>query len=468
MFPSRSTIQRPLILEVDPQGTFRRPSQDACRTLSLQDGDAVPATVMAAVEGGANTVTISGTSGEVAFSVYDLTPAGGWLLVSRLSSDDLPAERMPGAEEMAYRAFFEQAPVGIVHLDERGIVTFENHALRQIFGEGLEDAWLGRHVLQIPIISGFLGPLIETMLSVGTAFGGADIDHLRPDGTTLHLRVLGSPIRNYEGAVVGGVLTVQDVTEARRAEELSKRGRAEAEAASRMKSALIATISHELRTPAGTIHGYATLLEQELQELGEDALGSPVPLEFADAIRTRAADLVRLVGDITELSQLETGKVALQPSVVDIARLLAECIDGINVPAEVPVHVSSCENLLAVADRVRLRHALDQIVGNALKFTLEGHVEIRCHEADDRVCIEVADTGVGIDSGTLDQVFDAFSQEDDPLTRRFEGAGLGLAIVRRLVELMDGEVHIQSEKGKGTTVTIYVPAAGAEGTGPAE
>ncbi|MDX1741581.1 MAG: PAS domain S-box protein, partial [Rhodothermales bacterium] len=243
MFPSRSTIQRPLILEVDPQATFRRPSPDACRALSLEDGDSVPDAVMAAIEGGADTVSLAGSSGDFSFSVYDLTPAGGWLLVSRVSAEDVPTERMPGAEEMAYRAFFEQAPVGIVHLDEKGTVTFENHALRQIFGENPDDAWLGRHVLQISVFSGFLGPFIETMLSTGTAFDGADVDHVRPDGTTLNLRVLGSPIRDYEGSVAGGVLTIQDVTEARKAEEISKRGRAEAEAASRMKSALIATIS---------------------------------------------------------------------------------------------------------------------------------------------------------------------------------------------------------------------------------
>ncbi|MDX1740551.1 MAG: HAMP domain-containing sensor histidine kinase, partial [Rhodothermales bacterium] len=261
----------------------------------------------------------------------------------------------------------------------------------------------------------------------------------------------------------GGVLTIQDVTEARKAEEISKRGRAEAEAASRMKSALIATISHELRTPAGTIHGYATMLEQELREVGEEALGSKVPLEFADAIRTRAADLVRLVGDLTELSQLETGKVALQSTEVDVTELLKECIDDIADSSSVPVNVSSCENVVAVADRVRLRHVFDHIVGNALKFTEEGQVEVRCSVTGGRVRIVVADTGVGIDSATLDQVFEAFHQEDDPMTRRFEGAGLGLAIVRRLLELMDGDVLIDSEKGRGTTVTVYLPAAGGEG-----
>jgi PAS domain S-box-containing protein len=422
---------------------------------------------MEAVEGGADTVSIAGSSGDISFSVYDLAPAGGWLLVSRVPFDDVAADRMPGAEEMAYRAFFEQAPVGIVHLDEKGIVTFENHALRQIFGESPDDAWLGRHVLQIPVASGFLGPLIETMLSEGTAFDGADIDHVRPGEPTLHLRVLGSPIRNYEGSLAGAVLTVQDVTEARRAEEILEKGRAEAEAASRMKSALIATISHELRTPAGTIHGYASMLEQELRQVGEDALGSSVPLEFADAIRTRAADLVRLVGDLTELSQLETGKVALQVAPVNVEKLLAECVEEITVPATVPVNLSSCDGLFAVADRIRLRRILDQIVGNALKFTSEGHVDIHCSATDRRVRIEVADTGVGIESGTIDQVFEAFHQEDDPMTRRFEGAGVGLAIVRRLVELMDGEVQIDSEKGTGTIVTIYLPRAGAELVGSA-
>jgi signal transduction histidine kinase len=227
-----------------------------------------------------------------------------------------------------------------------------------------------------------------------------------------------------------------------------------------MKSALIATISHELRTPAGTIHGYASMLEQELRERGADGQGSDVLLEFAEAVRTRAADLVRLVGDLTELSQLETGKVALQQEKIDVSEMLAACVrDFGDVPNAVPVVVDASTGLFARADRIRARHAFDRVLDNALKFTPEGRVDVRCARSGDRVLVEIVDTGVGIDPDHLDQVIDPFSQEDDPLTRRFEGAGLGLAIVRRVVELMGGELQIQSEKGEGTTVAIYLSAA---------
>ena len=418
---------------------------------------------MVSVTSGAAAVKIASSSGSVQFSVYDLAPAGGWLLVSRHPSDDPPGESPPGAEEMAYRAFFEQAPVGIVHLDSDGHVTFENHALRQIVGENPDDAWLGRHVMQIGLLQPLVDPLINGVLSSGTAFDGAEVDLDRADGTVRHLKVVGSPIRDYDGAVAGGVLTVQDTTEARRAEELSRRARTAAEAASRMKSALIATISHELRTPAGTIHGYASMLEQELQELGAETLGSTVPLEFAEAVRTRAADLVRLVGDLTELSQLETGTVALQPEKIDVGPMLTQCVADLGEDSEhVPVHLSVCEGMHVWADRMRVRHAFDRVIGNAVKFTPHGRVDIRCSPMGGTVHIQIADTGVGIDPDRLDQVFEAFSQEDDPMTRRFEGAGLGLAIVRRIIELMDGTIKIESEKDKGTTVGIYLPAAGPD------
>jgi PAS domain S-box-containing protein len=466
MFPAKSTTHRALILTVEPDGKVRKPSTQVRSVLRVSDGSSLPRPVVEALASGVEWVELDSDSFHVRFTVYDVIPDGGWLLVSEGASSTSERDAgIPGTEEMAYRAFFEQAPVGIVHLDGRGMITFENYALRQIVGERPEDAWLGHHVQEIPLLSNFLLPLVDVMLSAGTAFDGAETSHTRPDGEVRHLMIVGSPIRDADAAVVGGVLTVQDITKAKLAEELSLKARSSAEEASRMKSALIATISHELRTPAGTIYGYASMLEQELSEIGEATLGTGVALEFAEAIRTRSADLVRLVGDLTELSQLETGVVRIQAERIDVTEMLHECLDALGASKlPVPVEVDTCADIAVRADRIRLRHVLEKVVGNAIKFTSSGRIVIRCSRMDQTIQIEVADTGVGIHSEALDLVFDPFSQEDDPMSRRFEGAGIGLSIVRRLIELMDGLIEIESEMGSGTTVRIQLPEAAVSGS----
>ncbi len=461
MIPNRQTIVHTPFLVVSGEGVVRCSSEETQDLVGLREGSSVPEAVLRQLAEGAKAALLSSDSAELEFSVWEISPDSGWLLIGRSPSpacEDVSA--VPGSEEMAYRAFFEQAPVGIAHLSEEGRVTFENHALREIVGERAEDTWLGRHFSEIPLLTGFVAPLIDGVLKSGSSFDGSDAEVLRASGEVRNIRIIGSPIRNSDGDVAGGVLTVQDITEARLAEELSRRARVAAEESSRIKSALIATISHELRTPAGTIHGFASMLRDELRNLGEDGVGSGVPLEFAEAIATRAEDLVRLVGDLTELSQLETGSVALQLADVDVAELLVDCVKTVAAkPGAVPVRVVGCRNVVARADRQRLRHALERILANALKFTTEGHVEVGCRPVADRVCIEVVDTGIGIDDDVLDEVFAAFSQEAHPLRRQHDGAGLGLAIVRRVIELMAGRVEIESEKGVGTTVRLYLPVS---------
>ena len=214
------------------------------------------------------------------------------------------------------------------------------------------------------------------------------------------------------------------------------------------------------------------MLLEELRSYDEstsdEAAGTKVPTEFAEAIHGRSADLVRLVGYLTELSQIETGVVSLQEEDVDVGRLIEDCArDVLALDNHVPIHTDSCSGLMVRGDRLRLKHVFENVLGNAVKFTPEGHVSTRCLPEGEMVCIEVADTGVGIEKDAIQNVLDPFNQEDDPMTRRFEGAGIGLAIVRRLVELMHGRIEIESEKGRGTSVRIYLPSAPDSDSSPA-
>jgi len=231
--------------------------------------------------------------------------------------------------------------------------------------------------------------------------------------------------------------------------------------ADRLKSEFLATTSHELRTPLNSIIGFMSLVldgvcknEAEQQELLEHALRS-------------AKHLLELINNVLDLARIEAGRVPFDIRDVPLQRLLREVGDTLEVqardkdlefwispgPADIQVRV----------DEVRLRQVLMNVVGNALKFTSRGHVAIAVDTPVGApfVAITVEDTGVGIDPERRERLFKKFSQADASTTRRFGGSGLGLVIVRELLEGMGGAIRIESEgEGKGMTATITVPRSG--------
>lgn len=235
-----------------------------------------------------------------------------------------------------------------------------------------------------------------------------------------------------------------------------------AEQASRAKSEFLANMSHELRTPLNGIHGMAQLLAATTL--------SPEQREYVDAALASCRRLTRLLGDILDLSRVESGKLDF---VAESFRL-ADLLDAVATAFEpacreaglawsIDIHPDTPATLHG--DEGRVRQILFNLIGNAVKFTQTGRVGLEVWAGpvntagEGSVLFTVADTGVGIPSEELEAVFEAFHQVESSLTRRFQGAGLGLAIVRRLVELMGGAIVMESEEGKGTRVTCALPLA---------
>ncbi|MBT8400232.1 MAG: HAMP domain-containing histidine kinase, partial [Rhodothermia bacterium] len=332
--------------------------------------------------------------------------------------------------------------------------------LRMIFGEDAVSAWIGRSIYTLDAIGPYLKPLIERMLSEGQPFEARESCYApRPESPNMWVRVSGTSIRNMDGQVAGGVITVQNVTDVKRAEAVLERERDRADADSRMKTELIATLSHELRTPVGTIRGYAEMLDDHITTHG---FSDNQLIEFVAAVRERASDLERLVSDLIEFAHLETGLISIQRQELRLDEVVRDVVDNCVSQFENPVDVDTdlSSGVYCIADGERLKAVLVRVIHNALKFTAEGRVTIRTDRVDDCGRIQIQDTGIGIDPEYVASIFDPFAQADPVLNRRFEGAGLGLAVSKRVIARMGGNIIVRSRQGHGTTVIIELPSTG--------
>jgi PAS domain S-box-containing protein len=261
------------------------------------------------------------------------------------------------------------------------------------------------------------------------------------------------PLYDEAGRIVGTFGVSRDITEQKMAAVALRAAKEAAEAASRAKSIFLANMSHEIRTPLNAIIGIA--------ELMLDAPLAQDQREYLTLVLESGESLLTIINDLLDFSKIEAGKFRLDHASFNLAESLGDTMKSLAIRAhhkglELAYHLRPDVPIALVGDGPRLRQVVINLVGNAIKFTDQGEVvlDVSCQSAADHAVVlhfAVTDTGIGVPEDKRAAIFEAFEQADGSTTRRYGGTGLGLSIASRLVEMMGGQLQVESEVGRGST-----------------
>lgn len=361
---------------------------------------------------------------------------------------------------------YQAAPVGMCLVDSNYRFLRVNEALAEIDGLPIADH-IGRHISEaIPALTNQLIPIYEQVFKSGQEMVGVEIvgtTLATPDRRTwlasFYPLWLGTvEDRDQSGGDVSAVSAIiQDITDRKAQERRLKRSEKAAQAASRSKSEFLANMSHEIRTPMSAILGYADVL------LGH--LDDPDNRNCVLIMKRNGEYLLELINDILDLSRIEAGKLDIDPQDCPLPELVADIQSLMQVRAEekgveFDVQFEGKVPKSINADSKRLRQVLINLIGNAIKFTEEGQVLLKVkYLANGTPWLQFAveDTGIGMTDEQIERLFKPFSQGDTSVRRKFGGSGLGLAISHRLVDMMKGEMDLESHLGEGSTFYVRLP-----------
>ncbi len=380
---------------------------------------------------------------------------------------DISARRYAERDHAHLAAIVASSTDAIVSKSLNGIVTSWNIAAERMFGYTASEI-IGKPIT-ILIPPEHLGQEEEFLRRIRS---GELIDHFetirrRKDGNLINVSLTISPVRDSSGKIIGASKIVRDVTEREELLARERAARSRAEEASRLKDEFLATVSHEVRTPLNAILGWAKLLQ--LGSLTEEKAA-----HAAQVIERNALAQAQVIEDLLDVSRIITGKLRLdmQPifpklaieSALDSVRPMAEA-KGVALSAALDVNAGPISG-----DASRLQQIVWNLLSNAIKFTPRGgRADVRLEHAGSNVEITVSDTGEGLSAEFLPYAFDRFRQADASASRAAGGVGIGLAIVRHLVELHGGSVKVHSAgKEQGATFIVTLPMREAHGASEGE
>lgn len=384
--------------------------------------------------------------------------ANAELLQARAEASHL-ATRMEQLRESEMRARGLADALGdlVVHRDRDGRIVYANQVLQELVGLSA-PALIGRRLNEIGIN---IGIVPDGAFSNDECLSSTDVAIQTANGERWFSWIELSVRNKQEGAVWHRAIA-REITARKSAEAALNAARERAEAANEAKSRFLATVSHEIRTPMNGIMGMAQLLAATRLTLEQNT--------YVTAVSTSSAALLALIDDLLDFSRIEFGRLDIEPQPVSPRELVENVVEllaprahdkGIGIGCHVEPQVPS----LIAADPGRLRQVLINIIGNAVKFTAGGGVLVAVEmsqpadkNAEARIRFCVTDTGPGLKPEDISRIFEEFEQGDSAPTRRHGGAGLGLAISRRIVEAMEGSISAEALPGGGSRFTVELPA----------
>lgn len=441
--------------------------------LAIATADVYPRSAEASAEGlhsafGIPVRTADRIFGVLEFFAEDVLPPDRALLnaaqgVGYQLGEFLERARAMQAEhesEVRKASILDTALDSIITSDQTGTIIEFNPAAEAVFGYKKEEV-LGRKMVDLIIPQRYRDAHRNGMkryLATGEAHvlgRRIEIEAMRADGSEfpVELAIVRVPL---PGAAFFTAY-IRDLTERKRLELEQARLLKESEEANRAKSEFLATMSHELRTPLNAISGYTELLK-----LGIRGPVNEAQVADLDRINRSQAHLLAVINDILQFAKLEIGQLQIKLEDFPVDGVLAMTRELVGPLLEAKNLSYSYErgdaSVTVRADHDRFQQILLNLLSNAIKFTPDnGKITISLHQDQDKVIIEVADTGIGIDATQLERIFDPFVQVQSGTTRTSEGVGLGLAISRDLARQMGGEIIVRSQVQKGSTFSLILP-----------
>ncbi len=374
------------------------------------------------------------------------------------------------AKNAFLRQFIEALPYPIFCKDSAGRYLDCNKEYARFCSISERDGIIGRTVTDvIPVdLCKLHASMDEMILSGRKSVVSYDVTISERSSNTLrHFTIYKAAFKKPDGSIGGLVGALVDMTDRKRMEDELRRARLVADAANFAKSRFLANMSHEIRTPLNGIIGAVEVLKETISDEAQK--------DLLETMEESGRMLIGIIGDVLDLAKIESGKMLLEEMPCDLNEILSSVCQMFKPLAQRKgvllkfVPLPEADAAWVYCDPTRLRQVLNNLVGNAVKFTSSGSVVLSVERTGSRQGYDgpyfyhfsVKDTGVGIDSGKIQAIFEDFGQEDVSTSRRHGGTGLGLSISKHLVILMGGSINAESVKGEGSVFHCMIPMKGA-------
>ena len=401
---------------------------------------------------------------------YDTKGNQRWLLTSKIPltdengktiglvgiGRDITEQKQAQEKILKLSKGIEQSPVSIEITDVNGIIEYVNPGFCKKTGYSPEEI-IGKHARVLR--SEKMPPEIYIDMWETISTGGVwnnELLNKKKDGSTFWESVTLTSIKNDKKIITNYIAIKEDITERKKMQAELIQSKEKAEESDRLKSAFLANMSHEIRTPLNSIIGFSELL-------GDSDFDKEQKNEFIQTIVDNGNNLLVIISDIMDFSMLEARQMKIRKEAISIQKLLNDLLNDFSIKANkkgIEFRIDQSLNnpdIQFESDLYRIKQIFNNMIGNALKFTKQGFVEIGYQLKDEVVTFHVKDTGIGIDPAFHQSIFERFRQVDLAKTRKYGGNGLGLAISKNLTELLGGNIWVESEPNKFSNFFFTIP-----------